>query len=50
MYYAPKIFQQIFSNSTQSFSLLATGVDGCVNVVATIPTLIFIDRLGRRPY
>ncbi len=55
MYYAPDIFQQIFSNNTnisqniiKASPLFATGINGCVNVLATIPTTIFIDKLGRR--
>jgi sugar porter (SP) family MFS transporter len=49
IYYAPDIFTQLFPNNTDpEFPLLATGVYGCVNVIATIPTMIFIDKLGRR--
>jgi MFS family permease len=55
MYYAPDIFEKLFPNNTnashdiiQASPLFATGINGCVNVIATIPTLIFIDRLGRR--
>jgi len=47
IYYAPQIFKQIGYNN-QTSPLLATGISGCVNVVATIPTIIFIDKLGRR--
>jgi MFS family permease len=51
MYYAPEIFNRTFLNTTTNTldaALLATGVNGCVNVLATIPTLLFIDKLGRR--
>jgi MFS family permease len=36
------------ADNSLAVPLLATGVNGCVNVIATIPTLIFIDKLGRR--
>ncbi len=53
IYYAPEIFKKTlsdFSDGTLKLDpvLLATGVNGCVNTVATIPTMIFIDKLGRR--
>ena len=55
IYYAPQIFT-LLCNSTSHSSfcnmvdppLLMTGIYGLVNVVATIPTMIFIDKLGRR--
>ncbi|KAJ1981603.1 hypothetical protein H4R35_000647 [Dimargaris xerosporica] len=47
MYYAPTIFQQAGLSSTSS-SLLATGINGCVNILATIPAILFVDRWGRR--
>jgi len=36
------------SNFSQT-SLLATGVYGIVNCISTIPAVLLIDRLGRRP-
>ncbi|KAF7724349.1 hypothetical protein EC973_001137 [Apophysomyces ossiformis] len=47
MYYAPKIFKQagIGSNSA---TLIASGVNGVLNMLATIPAVLFLDRLGRR--
>jgi sugar porter (SP) family MFS transporter len=48
MYYAPEIFKQA-GLSGQRASLLATGINGCVNVVATIPAILFLDKWGRRP-
>ena len=48
MYYAPEIFKQA-GLSGQRASLLATGINGCVNVLATIPAILFLDRWGRRP-
>jgi len=47
MYYAPEIFKQAGLND-QRASLLATGINGCVLVLATIPAVLFIDKLGRR--
>lgn len=47
IYYAPEIFKQVGYNN-QTSPLLATGINGCINVIATIPTIIFIDKLGRR--
>lgn len=35
--------------SSDSTSLLATGVVGVVMLVATIPTLIWVDKIGRKP-
>lgn len=50
LYYAPRFFNETasFSGSELDRVLLATGVNGCVNFLATIPTMIFIDKLGRR--
>jgi sugar porter (SP) family MFS transporter len=47
MYYAPTIFQQAGVGDTAS-SLIASGVNGVLNVLATIPAILYIDRLGRR--
>ncbi|KAI9471925.1 MAG: general substrate transporter [Benjaminiella poitrasii] len=47
MYYAPTIFQQA-GVSGRSASLIASGVNGVLNVLATIPAILFLDRLGRR--
>ncbi|OTB02720.1 hypothetical protein M426DRAFT_61728 [Hypoxylon sp. CI-4A] len=48
LYYAPSIFTQLGMNSTTT-SLLATGVVGIVMFVFTIPTVLYIDRVGRKP-
>lgn len=45
---APTIFAQLGLSSNTS-GLLATGVYGIVNTLSTLPALIFIDKLGRRP-
>ncbi|KAH8431781.1 sugar porter family MFS transporter [Aspergillus melleus] len=48
LYYAPSIFAQLgMSNNTTS--LLATGVVGIAMFIATIPAVIWIDKLGRKP-
>jgi sugar porter (SP) family MFS transporter len=47
MYYAPEIFKQAGLND-QRASLLATGINGCIIILATIPAILFIDKLGRR--
>ncbi|KAK0630458.1 general substrate transporter [Bombardia bombarda] len=48
LYYAPTIFQQL-GLSTTTTSLLATGVVGIVMFLATIPAVLYIDRVGRKP-
>ncbi|TFK99577.1 general substrate transporter [Pterulicium gracile] len=48
LYYAPSIFNQLgLTGSTNS--LLATGVVGVAMFLATIPAVIWIDQLGRKP-
>ncbi|KAK5122853.1 hypothetical protein LTR85_003768 [Meristemomyces frigidus] len=48
IYYAPIIFQSLGLTSTTS-SLLATGITGVINVIVTVPAILIIDRVGRRP-
>ncbi|EDU44385.1 ProP Permease of the major facilitator superfamily [Pyrenophora tritici-repentis] len=48
LYYAPQIFKQIGLTGNTT-SLLATGVVGIVMFIATIPAVLYIDRLGRKP-
>lgn len=48
IYYAPKIFQSVGLTGT-TVSLLATGVVGIINFVMTIPTVLFLDKFGRKP-
>ncbi|KAI9051852.1 hypothetical protein LZ554_004113 [Drepanopeziza brunnea f. sp. 'monogermtubi'] len=48
LYYAPTIFQNL-GLSGNTVSLLATGVVGIVMFLATIPSVLYIDRLGRKP-
>lgn len=47
MYYAPAMFEQAGLTGT-SAQLLATGIQGIINFLATIPAVLFIDRWGRR--
>jgi len=48
LYYAPTIFQDLgLTGSTTS--LLATGVVGIVMFLATIPAVIWVDNVGRKP-
>ncbi|KAM3078952.1 hypothetical protein ACMFMF_003878 [Clarireedia jacksonii] len=48
LYYAPVIFQDL-GLSSNTVSLLATGVVGIVMFIATIPSVLYIDKLGRKP-
>ncbi|RIB05796.1 sugar transporter [Gigaspora rosea] len=48
MYYAPQIFTSA-GLADNSATLLATGINGIVNMVATIPAILWIDTWGRRP-
>ncbi|KAK7203971.1 putative sugar transporter, high affinity [Myxozyma melibiosi] len=48
LYYAPFIFQDL-GLTGNSVSLLASGVVGVVMFLATIPAVIYIDNLGRKP-
>ncbi|KAH7029856.1 general substrate transporter [Microdochium trichocladiopsis] len=48
LYYAPQIFQQL-GLTGNTISLLATGVVGIVMFLATIPAVLWIDRVGRKP-
>ncbi|TFK27138.1 sugar transporter [Coprinopsis marcescibilis] len=48
LYYAPAIFKAL-GLTGNSISLLATGVVGIVMFLATIPAVIWVDQLGRKP-
>lgn len=48
LYYAPTIFQQL-GLSSDTVSLLATGVVGILMWLATFPAVLWVDRLGRKP-
>ncbi|KAI9322419.1 general substrate transporter [Dichotomocladium elegans] len=47
LYYAPYIFKSAGMTDDLS-TLLATGVNGIVCVICTIPAVIFVDKWGRR--
>lgn len=47
LYYAPKIFQQAGVEG-KTASLIASGVNGVLNMIATLPAILFLDKLGRR--
>ncbi|KAL1621912.1 hypothetical protein SLS56_008990 [Neofusicoccum ribis] len=48
LYYAPQIFNKL-GLSSNAVSLLATGVVGIVMFIATIPAVMYVDKLGRKP-
>ncbi|KAI0002352.1 putative hexose transport-related protein [Xylariaceae sp. FL0662B] len=48
LYYAPSIFKKLGMNDNAT-SLLATGVVGIVMFLATVPAVLWIDRVGRKP-
>ncbi|EON62583.1 hypothetical protein W97_01807 [Coniosporium apollinis CBS 100218] len=48
LYYAPQIFNGL-GLSSNAVSLLATGVVGIVMFLATIPAVMYVDKLGRKP-
>lgn len=48
LYYAPTIFKSL-GLTGNTISLLATGVVGIVMFIATVPTVLYIDRVGRKP-
>ncbi|KAK9455666.1 general substrate transporter [Dipodascopsis uninucleata] len=48
LYYAPFIFQDLGLTGNTT-SLLASGVSGVVMFLATIPAVLWVDQLGRKP-
>ncbi|EED14338.1 MFS sugar transporter, putative, partial [Talaromyces stipitatus ATCC 10500] len=48
LYYAPSIFGAL-GMSSNTTSLLATGVVGIVMFLTTIPMMVYVDRVGRKP-
>ena len=48
IYYASTIFRSLGLTSG-TIALLATGVTGVINVVVTLPAIMIIDKVGRKP-
>ncbi|CAM9012119.1 unnamed protein product [Wickerhamomyces anomalus] len=48
IYYSPEIFKKLGLTGNIS-GLLASGVYSIVNCLSTIPAIIFLDKLGRKP-
>jgi len=48
LYYAPQIFKALGLGGN-TISLLATGVVGIVMFLFTIPAVMYVDKLGRKP-
>jgi MFS family permease len=49
LYYAPQIFASFgFSSSKQT--LLATGVTGILQIIFTLPAVLFLDKFGRKTF
>ncbi|KAL3471501.1 sugar transporter [Aspergillus californicus] len=49
LYYAPQIFASFgFSSSKQT--LLATGVTGILQIIFTLPTVLYLDKFGRKTF
>lgn len=49
MFYVVFLFKQAGIGSTQEATLLSSGVSYVINVVMTIPAILFVDKWGRRP-
>ncbi|KAJ3753535.1 general substrate transporter [Lentinula raphanica] len=49
LYYAPSIFANLGLTGTSTIDLLATGVVGIAMFLATIPAVIYVDQVGRKP-
>lgn len=49
LYYAPQIFQG-FGFSSVTTDLLATGVTGILQIVFTLPAVLFLDNFGRKTF
>ncbi|KAI6042511.1 general substrate transporter [Pisolithus marmoratus] len=48
LYYAPSIFTDL-GLTGNTINLLATGVVGIVMFLATIPAVLYVDKVGRKP-
>ncbi|KAJ5280402.1 Major facilitator superfamily domain general substrate transporter [Penicillium angulare] len=49
LYYAPQIFKSFGFNSTKQ-TLLATGVTGILQIVFTLPSVLWLDKFGRKTF
>ncbi|KAI8097331.1 general substrate transporter [Halteromyces radiatus] len=49
MFYVVFLFQQAGIGNDQNSTLIASGVSYVINVVMTVPAILFVDRWGRRP-
>jgi sugar porter (SP) family MFS transporter len=49
MFYVVFLFEQVGVGSDQKALLVSSGVSYIVNVIMTIPAIVFVDRWGRRP-
>jgi sugar porter (SP) family MFS transporter len=49
LYYAPQIFGG-FGLGSVTIELLATGVTGILQVLCTLPAVLFLDKFGRRSF
>ncbi|KAI7866456.1 general substrate transporter [Spinellus fusiger] len=49
MFYVVFLFQQAGIGSSQEAVLVSSGISYVVNVVMTVPAIIYIDKWGRRP-
>ncbi|KAF7720720.1 hypothetical protein EC973_006241, partial [Apophysomyces ossiformis] len=49
MFYVVYLFEQAGVGNSQEATLLSSGVSYVVNVVMTVPAILFVDKWGRRP-
>ncbi|KAJ5381325.1 uncharacterized protein N7496_003753 [Penicillium cataractarum] len=49
LYYAPQIFSSFGFSSTKQ-TLLATGVTGILQIVFTLPAVLYLDKFGRKTF
>ena len=49
LYYAPQIFST-FGFTSVTTTLLATGVTGILQIISTLPAVLFLDKFGRKSF
>ena len=49
LYYAPQIFSS-FGFSSTKVTLLATGVTGILQILFTLPSVLYLDKFGRKTF